>query len=127
MKHLLGLLQFNSFDVSITILLFQEIKLAFVFRHKYNYFTILIFKIVIYKKLTLYPRFLLILVKINIMTLNSTMESFSVFCTLKNTKKPFPKYDVTCFRTYSILYLNFLICFQCVFCIPDCFILSCKL
>ena len=40
MKHLLGLLQYNSFDVSITILLFQEIKLAFVIRHKYNYFTI---------------------------------------------------------------------------------------
>ena len=40
MKHLLGLLQYSSFDVSITILLFQEIKLAFVFRHKYNYVTI---------------------------------------------------------------------------------------
>ena len=40
MKHLLGLLQYNSFDVSITILLFQVIKFAFVFRHKYNYISI---------------------------------------------------------------------------------------
>ena len=41
MKHLLGLLQYNSFDVLITILLYQVIKFAFVFRHKYNYFKIL--------------------------------------------------------------------------------------
>ena len=40
MTHLLGLFQFNSFDVSIKFLLFQEIKRAFVFMHKYNYFTI---------------------------------------------------------------------------------------
>ena len=40
MKYLLGLLQYTSFDVSKTILLFQEIKLAFVFSHKYNYSSI---------------------------------------------------------------------------------------
>ena len=40
MKRFLGLLQYNSFDVSITILLFQEIKFTFVFMYKHNYFTI---------------------------------------------------------------------------------------
>ena len=68
MNHLLGLLQYNSFDALITILLFHEIKHASIFRHYYNYFTIffnnisnytLILKIVISKKLTLYPRSLL--------------------------------------------------------------------
>ena len=40
MKHLLGSLQYYSFGGSIAILLLQEIKLDFIFMHKYNYFTI---------------------------------------------------------------------------------------
>ena len=40
MKHLLGSLQYISFDAVITILIFQERKLDFIFSHKYNYFTI---------------------------------------------------------------------------------------
>ena len=59
-------------------------QIAFVFRHKYNYFTIFSniisksFKIVIYKNLTLYPRFLLLLVKINIIILDFKIQFLHV-------------------------------------------------